>query len=139
VPKKRHTARRGSHPAGRSAPPRSATARRSTGRSAPGRAGRRTPPSAGGVRGVVEQSSRRPLLSLVRLPRFVPPLLVAGLLVLSLVLRGVWAALCLVPVLLFVLWLSYLSWPQLTTGARLLRGLLVGLLIGLMIMRVAAP
>ena len=69
-------------------------------------------------------------------PRLLLPGLVLGLLLLAGLLPPVPRAVCLLPVLLLVAWLSYLSWPVLDTRARLLRVLAAGLVAGLALDRV---
>jgi hypothetical protein len=79
----------------------------------------------------VEQRSALALLYLRGLPRWLPPLVLAGLLVAGLALRG-WggaAPLCLVAG--FLGWLAVLSWPRASAGGRLGRLAAVACLLAL--------
>jgi predicted CDP-diglyceride synthetase/phosphatidate cytidylyltransferase len=61
------------------------------------------------------------LIYLHQLPRWVPPLVLAGLLLAGLAVPGWGGAAALVVVAAFLGWLAALSWPRLTSQARLLR------------------
>jgi len=88
---------------------------------APGRNGRRKgprplpqgeqffTPGATGLRRAVERRSATLLVFLYQLPRWILPIVMVALL------------LAVLPVLAFILWLAYLSWPSLGTVARLMR------------------
>lgn len=77
--------------------------------------------SVGGLRVAIERRSAAPLLFLRRLPRWVPPVVLAALLVAGLAAEG-WPGASLLLLLAVVLaWLGYLSWPRLTPPGRLLR------------------
>jgi hypothetical protein len=84
-------------------------------------------PNASAARQTAERHSARPLLYLHQLPRWVPPVVLAVLLVVGLAVRGPGgaAALCVVAALLG--WLAALSWPRLTAGGR--AGRLVTILV----------
>jgi hypothetical protein len=69
----------------------------------------------------VERSSARPLVWLHQQPVWLPPLVVALLLVVGLAVPGWLGAAALVLVAAFLGWLAALSWPQTSTGGRLLR------------------
>jgi hypothetical protein len=56
-----------------------------------------------------------------QLPRWLPPLVLAGLLLAGLTVRGPGGAASLVVVAAFLGWLAALSWPRLTPQGRLLR------------------
>ena len=91
----------------------------------------RSRPATGARRGAVEQHSATPLVYLRQLPAWAVPLLLAGLLVAGLALRG-WAgavALCLLAS--FIGWLGYLSWPALTTTGRIGRAAAVACMLAL--------
>ena len=105
----------------------------------PVRAPKPIAPPAPGLRGAVERRSVDVLTRLHRQPRFMLPLLTAVLLVGGLAAGGPLGALCLLPVLLVVGWLSYLSWPRLALPARLLRMVLLGLLVTLVTTEALAP
>lgn len=72
-----------------------------------------------------------PLIYLRRLPAWLPPVVLAALLVAGLAVRG-WAgaaALCVVAA--FLGWLGYMSWPRLTGLGRLGRVAAIACLLGL--------
>jgi O-antigen ligase len=80
-----------------------------------------SPSSGGDVRPTVERRSAVPLVFLSRLPRWVPPVALAALLIVGLAAKG-WVAALATGLLMVVLgWLAYLSWPRLSTPGRLLR------------------
>jgi O-antigen ligase len=69
----------------------------------------------------LERRSAVPLVFLSRLPRWLPPLLLAALLIVALAAQG-WLGALATGLLMVVLgWLAYLSWPRLSTPGRLLR------------------
>jgi hypothetical protein len=78
-------------------------------------------PDAGPARRALERASARPLLFLHHLPRWLPPLALAALLLAGLALHGAPAAAALVVVAAFLCWLAALSWPSLSGRGRLLR------------------
>jgi Ni,Fe-hydrogenase I cytochrome b subunit len=63
----------------------------------------------------------------MRLPRWITGLAVAALLAVGLFVSGPFGGLALVPVAVLLAWLTYLSWPALGAGARLVR--LAGVLV----------
>ena len=69
----------------------------------------------------MERSSAKPLVWLHQQPVWFPPLVVALLLVVGLAVPGWLGAAALVVVAGFLGWLAALSWPQTSTGGRLLR------------------
>ena len=69
----------------------------------------------------MERSSARPLVWLHQQPVWLLPLVVALLLVVGLAVPGWIGAAALVLVAAFLGWLAALSWPQTSTGGRLLR------------------
>jgi Family of unknown function (DUF6703) len=75
-------------------------------------------PRPGGGRLAVERRSAAPLVFLRQLPAWVPPLVLAGLLVAGFALRGPAGAAALCVVAVFVGWLGYLSWPRLGAPGR---------------------
>ena len=82
------------------------------------------------VRQAVEQRSVPVLLALSRQPRWLIALGAVALFAGLLLLPSVPAALCLLALLVVVGWLTFLSWPALDGGARLLRVVVaVGLLV----------
>lgn len=66
----------------------------------------------------MERRSAAPLVFLRQLPAWLPPLVLAGLLLAGFAVRGPagGAALCVVAV--FIGWLGYLSWPRLGAAGR---------------------
>ncbi len=73
--------------------------------------------------------SAAPLVFLFQLPRWVLPVVMVVLLLVGLVVPDWRGALAVLPVLAFVVWLAYLSWPSLRAGGRLLRVALVTFLV----------
>jgi hypothetical protein len=86
-------------------------------------------PGASGVRQQVERRSGTLLVFLAQLPRWVLPVVMVLLLLGALALPPVWAVVAVVPLLAFVCWLAYLSWPSLSPGAKLLRAGVVAFLV----------
>lgn len=86
-------------------------------------------PGATGVRRAIELKSAAPLVFLFQLPRWVMPVVMVVLLLAGLVVADWRGALAVLPVLAFVVWLAYLSWPSLRAGGRLLRVALVTFLV----------
>lgn len=107
----------GPRPAGRSAA-------RPAVRPAPGSVRPRSP------RARLAGRSRRALTYLTALPRWVPALATAVLLLAGLAVPGPVGAACLLLVGAFLGWLLALSWPLLRGPARLLRVLTVALVLG---------
>lgn len=99
--------------------------------------GQRVPPAAQpGRRRAVEQASARPLLYLRQLPRWLPPALLAALLIAGLAVTGWPGAVALLLVAAFLGWLAYISWPSLHPQGRLLRTVAIIAVIGLAIVQV---
>jgi hypothetical protein len=69
----------------------------------------------------MERSSARPLVWLHQQPVWLPPAVVAILLVVGLAVPGWLGAAALILVAAFLGWLAALSWPRLNRGGRLLR------------------
>ena len=84
-------------------------------------------PSASPARQAAERRSARPLLYLHQLPRWVPPVVLAVLLVVGLAVKGPGGAVALCAVAAVLGWLAALSWPRLTAGGR--AGRLVTILV----------
>ncbi|GAT66738.1 hypothetical protein HS048_13135 [Planomonospora sp. ID91781] len=108
---------------------RRAASGRTTG-SGPGRPAARRPlppgeqfftPDATGLRQKVERFSAAPLVFLFQLPRWIPPLLLVVLLLAGFAVPSFWGGLAVLPVIAFVGWLAYMSWPSLATKGRILR------------------
>jgi hypothetical protein len=79
----------------------------------------------------MEQRSAVALVYLRHLPRWVPPIVLAVLLVAGLAVRGPVGAAALCVVAAFLAWLGYLSWPRLAGAGRLVRVAAVALLLAL--------
>lgn len=123
--------------------------RRRDGRGAPGgragggaggpRAGRPLPPGehfftpgASGLRKAVEERSATPMTYLfTQVPRWVTPAVLVVLLLAGFAVSSWVGAVAVLPVLAFVGWLAYLSWPSLGTGGRIMRVALLAFLITL--------
>jgi O-antigen ligase len=96
----------------------------------------RTPdrePSA--TRRSAEQRSAAPLFYLRQLPSWLPPIVLAALLVAGLAVRGWAGAAALLVVAAFLSWLAFLSWPRLTAWGRLGRAAAIALLLGLAVVQ----
>ena len=78
-------------------------------------------PGASDARSRMERSSAKPLVWLHQHPVWLPPLVVALLLVVGLAVPGWLGAAALILVAGFLGWLAALSWPQTSTRGRLLR------------------
>jgi hypothetical protein len=78
-----------------------------------------------------EQRGAAPLLYLRGLPAWLPPVVLAALLVTGLALRGWAGAVALCAVAVFLGWLGYLSWPRLTSQGRLGRVAAIACVLGL--------
>ncbi|MEV7007802.1 DUF6703 family protein [Streptosporangium sp. NPDC051022] len=106
------------------------------GRQSPGRAGRPLPPGeqfftpgADGLRRRVEQRSAAPLVFLFQLPRWVVPAVLVALLLAGFAVSSFWGGLAVLPVIGFVGWLAYMSWPSLGIRGRVLRVALLTFLL----------
>ncbi|MCT9933658.1 hypothetical protein N5079_25930 [Planotetraspora sp. A-T 1434] len=86
-------------------------------------------PGATGLRKAVEQKSATPLVFLFQLPRWLVPVVMVALLLAGMVVADWRGALAVLPVLGFVVWLAYLSWPSLRLGGRVLRVAVVTFLV----------
>ena len=69
------------------------------------------------------------------MPRWTIPLATVVLVFVGLAAGPVFGGLCLLAVAVFLGWLAFLAWPQLGSGARLLRALVLGLLTGVALVR----
>jgi hypothetical protein len=72
-----------------------------------------------------------PLIYLRYLPSWLPPVVLAALLVTGLAVRGWGGAVALCAVAAVLGWLAYLSWPSLAAGGRLGRGVAIACLLAL--------
>jgi Family of unknown function (DUF6703) len=92
-------------------------------------------PAAGSRRRSLERASARPLLYVHQLPGWLPPLLMAALLVAGLALPG-WAGAAVLGVpVIFLGWLAALSWPTLSPHSRLLRAAALGCVLALAVIQ----
>ena len=82
----------------------------------------------------LERSSATLLLYLRQLPRWLPPLVLAALLVTGLAVP-VWGAVALLVVAAFLSWLAALSWPALSSQGRLLRAAAIGGVLALAVIQ----
>ncbi len=79
-------------------------------------------PGATGLRKAVEQRSATPLAFLfTQVPKWVPPTVMVVLLLTGFVVTSWLGGVAVLPVLAFIVWLAYLSWPSLGAGGKLLR------------------
>lgn len=78
-------------------------------------------PGASPIRSKLERRSATLLVFLHRLPRWVPFVLMLGLLVAALLLKGVLAAVFLVLLCVVLAWLAFVSWPMLRAADRVFR------------------
>ncbi|MFF5213178.1 DUF6703 family protein [Streptosporangium sp. NPDC000396] len=86
-------------------------------------------PGASGLRKKVEQRSAAPLVFLFQLPRWIAPALLVVLLLAGFAVSSFWGGLAVLPVIGFVSWLAYMSWPSLDTKGRILRVALLTFLV----------
>jgi hypothetical protein len=121
--------------------------RQAAGRQAAGRAkgqGRRPlpkgqslyTPGASAGRRAVERRSAALLVYLHQLPRWVPPVVLAALLLTGLTVHGIGGAIALVAVALVLVWLAVVSWPSLSPAGRVVRLLVTALVIGAAVVQV---
>ncbi|GGL11062.1 hypothetical protein Sme01_15490 [Sphaerisporangium melleum] len=89
-------------------------------------------PGATGTRRAIEHRSAVPLVFLYGLPRWILPVALVILLLVGLAVPDWRGGVAVLPVLFFVVWLAYLSWPSLGNGARLLRAGVVVFLLALL-------
>ncbi|MGN9781742.1 DUF6703 family protein [Nonomuraea sp. ZG12] len=79
-------------------------------------------PGATGLRKAMEQRSATPLAFLfTQVPKWVPPAVMVGLLLTGFVVTNWLGGVAVLPVLAFIVWLAYLSWPSLKVSGKLLR------------------
>lgn len=93
---------------------------------------------AGSRRARFEEASLPIISTLARLPRWLVVIAPAILLVLGLVLTGPLAwlgAIFLIIILVFITWLTALSWPVISPGSRILRTIVILALAGITVMK----
>ncbi|MDH2425019.1 DUF6703 family protein [Sphaerisporangium sp. TRM90804] len=88
-------------------------------------------PGATGLRRAVERKSAAPLVFLYGLPRWILPVLLVVLLLVGFAVPDWRGGLAVLPVLGFVGWLAYMSWPSLGTWGRFMRVALAAFLVAL--------
>lgn len=86
-------------------------------------------PGTSPSRRAFERASAKPLVYLHLLPRWVPPLVLAVLLIAGLSVAGVAGAALLGLDAVFVAWLAAVAWPALTGQGRLLRAAVAAVLV----------
>jgi hypothetical protein len=86
-------------------------------------------PGATGLRRAVEHKSAAPLVFLYGLPRWLIPVVLVLLLLVGFAVADWRGGIAVLPVLGFVGWLAYMSWPSLGPWARILRVALATFLI----------
>jgi hypothetical protein len=138
----RGSAGRGS--AGRGSAGRGSAGRGSAGRGSAGRGARRPlptgqslyTPGASAGRRAVERRSAALLVYLHGLPRWVPPVVLAALLLTGLTVHGIGGGIALAGVALVLVWLAVVSWPSLSPAGRAVRVLVTALVIGAAVVQV---
>jgi hypothetical protein len=96
-------------------------------------------PGATGLRKAVERRSAAPAVFLfTSVPRWAVPVAMVVLLLTGLAVTGWAGGLAVLPVIAFVLWMAYLSWPSLATGGKLLRVVLLTFLTLVVLTRFGA-
>jgi uncharacterized membrane protein YdbT with pleckstrin-like domain len=99
---------------------------------------RPAPPRSGSpARQAAEQRSALPLVYVRHLPPWLPPVVLAALMVAGLAVRGWGGAVALCAVAAFLAWLAYLSWPALGARGRVGRVVVTACLLGLAALQAA--
>jgi hypothetical protein len=88
---------------------------------------------ASATRAAAERRSATPLLFLHQLPGWVAPVLLVGLLIAGLTVRGLAGAVALIAVAAVLGWLASISWPRLAARGRASRLLAIAVTVGLAI------
>jgi uncharacterized membrane-anchored protein len=84
----------------------------------------------------VERRSAALLVYLHQLPRWVPPVVLAALLVAGLFVHGILGGIALVAVALILVWLAVVSWQSLAPPARVVRAAVIALVIAAAVVQV---
>ncbi|SRR6266851_2023656 len=92
-------------------------------------------PRASAARQALEHRSASPLLWLHQLPRWLVPMLAAGLLVSGLAVRGLIGGIALAGIAVLLGWLAALSWPRLSGQGRLLRVTAIAVVVAAAVIR----
>jgi hypothetical protein len=87
-------------------------------------------PQASPGRRAIERRSAALLVYLHQLPRWLPAVVLAVLLITGLAVHGIGGAIALIGVALVLGWLAVVSWPQLSPSGRVIRVLVVALVAG---------
>ncbi|MFG1702530.1 DUF6703 family protein [Nonomuraea sp. M3C6] len=96
-------------------------------------------PGATGLRKAVEQRSAVPMTFLfTQVPRWVAPVVLVILLLAGFAVANPIGGVAVLPVIVFIGWLAYLSWPSLGIGGRLLRVAMLTFLVLLVATRFGA-
>ncbi|MGH3096139.1 MAG: DUF6703 family protein [Streptosporangiales bacterium] len=95
-------------------------------------------PDASPLRETVERKSATALVLLHRMPRWVPMLVIFGLLTAGLALKGVLGGALIIVLVAILGWLAYISWPTLTRADRTFRSLALIGAVGLAVYFIAA-
>jgi hypothetical protein len=95
-------------------------------------------PGASPFRHAVERRSATVLVFLSKLPRALPGLLVAGLVVLALLAPAGVSAAALFAVAALLVWLVYLSWPSVPATGRLVRVVVIAVVVAYAVARATA-
>jgi hypothetical protein len=88
-------------------------------------------PGASPARQATERRSARPLMYLYQLPSWILPLVLVGLLIAGLAVKGPGGGVALCGVAVVLGWLAAMSWPQLSLAGRAGRVLAVLLMLAL--------
>lgn len=92
-------------------------------------------PGASPARNTLEHRSATSLLWLHQLPRWLLPVLAAGLLVAGLAIGGLGGAVALCGLAVVLGWLAAVSWPRLSAQGRLLRVVVVAAVVAIALVR----
>ena len=93
-------------------------------------------PGASPGRQAVERRSATLLVYLHRLPRWVPLVVLAALVITGLAVHGAGGGIALAGVALVLLWLAVVSWPSQPPAGRLARALVIALVIGAAVVQI---
>lgn len=88
-------------------------------------------PDASPARQALEHRSATSLLWLHQMPRWLIPVLAAGLLVVGFAVGGVGGAVALCGLAVVLGWLAAVSWPRLSAHSRLLRVVVIGCVLAI--------
>lgn len=92
--------------------------------------------AARGLRPRIERLSSPPLASLVRLPVWLPFLVVLALMLVGIFVGGPLGAVLLAVPVIFLCWLLYLTWPRLGTAERAMRLAVLALVLAIAVTQV---